>query len=107
MVIADGGYRGTELVIPHRRERGQDELPVCKGEHNPSHCKAHSRVEHAFARTKSWKILRDCRLKAMASITPCLASPASTTSPSRDSRPERGRPGPDHSEPVRSLRDSL
>lgn len=25
-VIADGGYRGTGLVIPHRRERGQAEL---------------------------------------------------------------------------------
>ncbi len=24
-VIADGGYRGTGLVIPHRRERGQAE----------------------------------------------------------------------------------
>ena len=26
-VIADGGYRGTGLVIPHRREPGQAELP--------------------------------------------------------------------------------
>jgi hypothetical protein len=26
-VIADGGYRGTGLVIPHRREPGQTELP--------------------------------------------------------------------------------
>ncbi|MEU4890208.1 MULTISPECIES: transposase [Streptomyces] len=29
-VIADGGYRGTGLVIPHRRERGQAELPAGK-----------------------------------------------------------------------------
>jgi hypothetical protein len=29
-VIADGGYRGTGLVIPHRRERGQAELPAWK-----------------------------------------------------------------------------
>jgi hypothetical protein len=28
--IADGGYRGTGLVIPHRRERGQVELPAWK-----------------------------------------------------------------------------
>ncbi|MFJ8094715.1 transposase [Streptomyces griseofuscus] len=62
-VIADGGYRGTGLVIPHRRERGQTELPPWKEEHNTSHRKVRARVEHAFARMKSWKILRDCRLK--------------------------------------------
>ncbi|MFF4881204.1 transposase [Streptomyces nigra] len=62
-VIADGGYRGTGLVIPHRRERGQAELPAWKEEHNTSHRKVRARVEHAFARMKSWKILRDCRLK--------------------------------------------
>ncbi|MER6259055.1 transposase [Streptomyces sp900105245] len=62
-VIADGGYRGTGLVIPHRRERGQAELPTWKEEHNRSHRKVRARVEHAFARMKTWKILRDCRLK--------------------------------------------
>ncbi|MEW1658671.1 transposase [Streptomyces sp. NPDC093707] len=62
-VIADGGYRGTGLVIPHRRERGQSGVPAWKEEHNTSHRKVHARVEHAFARMKSWKILRDCRRK--------------------------------------------
>nr|WP_202456305.1 MULTISPECIES: transposase [unclassified Streptomyces] len=62
-VIGDGGYRGTGLVIPHRRERGQAELPACKEEHNASHRKVRARVEHVFARMKNWKILRDCRLK--------------------------------------------
>ncbi|QCX82359.1 Transposase DDE domain protein (plasmid) [Streptomyces sp. YIM 121038] len=62
-VIADGGYRGTGLVIPHRREPGQSELPACKEDHNTSHRKVRARVEHAFARMKTWKILRDCRLK--------------------------------------------
>lgn len=62
-VIADGGYRGTGLVIPHRRERGQVKLPAWKEEHNASHRKVRARVEHAFARMKTWKILRDCRLK--------------------------------------------
>ncbi|WP_327231313.1 transposase [Streptomyces murinus] len=62
-VIADGGYRGTGLVIPHRREPGQAELPAWKEEHNASHRKARARVEHTFARMKTWKILRDCRLK--------------------------------------------
>ncbi|MFF7098541.1 transposase family protein, partial [Streptomyces rubradiris] len=62
-VTADGGYRGTGLVIPHRRERGQTELPAWKEEHNTSHRTVRARVEHAFARMKTWKILRDCRLK--------------------------------------------
>ncbi|WFB88427.1 MULTISPECIES: transposase [Streptomyces] len=62
-VIADGGYRGTGLVIPHRREPGPAELPAWKEEHNRSHRKVRARVEHAFARMKNWKILRDCRLK--------------------------------------------
>ncbi|MFB7837024.1 transposase [Streptomyces sp. NPDC056056] len=57
-VIADGGYRGTSLVIPHRRE-----LSAWKEEHNAAHRKVRARVEHTFARTKEWKILRDCRLK--------------------------------------------
>ncbi len=62
-VIADGGYHGTGLVIPHRREPGQAELPAWKEEDNRSHRKVRARVEHTFARMKSWKILRDCRLK--------------------------------------------
>lgn len=62
-VIADGGYRGTGLIIPHRRDRGQAELPAWKEEHNTSHRKVRARVEHTFARMKTWKILRDCRLK--------------------------------------------
>ncbi|MEV8037994.1 transposase [Streptomyces sp. NPDC086182] len=62
-VVADGGYRGTGLVIPHRREPGQAELLAWKEEHNRSHRKVRARVEHTFARMKSWKIRRDCRLK--------------------------------------------
>lgn len=62
-VIADGGYRGTGLLVLHRRERGQTELPAWKEEHNTSHRKVRARVEHAFARMKAWKILRNCRLK--------------------------------------------
>ncbi|MEU5840197.1 transposase [Streptomyces diacarni] len=62
-VIADGGYRGTGLVIPHRRGRGQAELLAWKEEHTASHRKIRARVEHTFARMKTWKILRDCRLK--------------------------------------------
>lgn len=62
-VIADRGYRGTGLLIPHRRQRGRTELPAWNEKHNSSHRKVRARVEHVFARMKSWKILRDCRLK--------------------------------------------
>ncbi|MFB6632145.1 transposase [Streptomyces sp. NPDC056362] len=63
LVIADGGYPGTGLVIPHRRKHGQNELPAWKEEHNKSHKQVRARVVHVFARMKTWKILRDCRLK--------------------------------------------
>ncbi|MFF1484640.1 transposase [Streptomyces sp. NPDC058319] len=63
LTIADGGYPGTGLVIPHRRERDQTELPAWKEDHNRSHKQVRARVEHVFARMKTWKILRDCRLK--------------------------------------------
>ncbi|MFD3463189.1 transposase [Nocardia fluminea] len=62
VVIADGGYQGTGLIIPHRRSPGV-ELPEWKQAHNKSHRKVHTRVEHAFARMKTWKVLRDCRLR--------------------------------------------
>ncbi|MER5561177.1 transposase [Streptomyces sp. NPDC002506] len=62
MTIADGGYPGTGLVMPHRRRKGE-ELSDWKQAHNKSHKQVRARVEHTFARMKSWKILRDCRLK--------------------------------------------
>ena len=62
MTIADGGYPGTGLVMPHRRRKGE-ELPDWKQAHNKSHKQVRARVEHVFARMKNWKILRDCRLK--------------------------------------------
>ncbi|UKY55462.1 transposase [Streptomyces inhibens] len=60
--IADGGYPGTGLVIPHRRS-AEGDLCDWKKEHNRSHKRVRARVEHVFARMKTWKILRDCRLK--------------------------------------------
>jgi hypothetical protein len=38
-VIPDGGYRGTGLVIPHRREKGQTELPAWKAETSQVHAR--------------------------------------------------------------------
>ncbi|SPF04175.1 hypothetical protein SMA5143A_4972 [Streptomyces sp. MA5143a] len=46
---------------PPRTRPGR--TPGLKEEHNASHRKVRARVEHAFARMKTWKILRDCRLK--------------------------------------------
>ncbi|MFC9460872.1 transposase family protein, partial [Streptomyces sp. NPDC056983] len=62
ITIADGGYPATGLVMPHRR-RKRDELPDWKQAHNKSHKQVRARVEHTFARMKTWKILRDCRLR--------------------------------------------
>jgi hypothetical protein len=61
-VIGDGGYIATSAIIPHRRRPGEA-LPAWKEEHNASHRQVRARVEHAFARMKTWKILRDCRLR--------------------------------------------
>ncbi|MEU9662466.1 transposase [Streptomyces chartreusis] len=60
--IADGGYPGTGLIIPHRRPRG-GELTEWQAAHNHEHKQVRARVEHVFAHMKTWKILRDCRLK--------------------------------------------
>lgn len=48
MTIADAGYPGTGLVMPHRRRAGE-ELTEWKQEHNRSHKQVRARVEHAFA----------------------------------------------------------
>lgn len=62
MTIADGGYPGTGLLIPHRHRKGED-LPDWKKAHNKAHKQVRARIEHAFARMKAWKILRVCRLR--------------------------------------------
>ncbi|GGV98977.1 hypothetical protein GCM10010230_23800 [Streptomyces narbonensis] len=59
-VLADGAYSNTGLVIPHRKRPGRALLPG-QEEDNAEHRKARARVEHAFARMKHYKILRDCR----------------------------------------------
>ncbi len=60
--IADDCYPGTGLVRPHRRRKGE-ELPDWKQAHNKAHKRVRARVERVFARMKTWKILRDCRLR--------------------------------------------
>ena len=58
--IADGAYLGTGLIVPHRR-RASRALLRGQEEDNIEHRRVRARVEHAFARMKTWKILRDCR----------------------------------------------
>ncbi|GLW14525.1 hypothetical protein Stsp01_12680 [Streptomyces sp. NBRC 13847] len=53
------GHRPCHAAPPPQGE----ELPDWKQEHNRSHKQVRARVEHTFARMKTWKILRDCRLK--------------------------------------------
>ncbi|MFI5763963.1 transposase [Streptomyces sp. NPDC051563] len=62
IVIADGAYLGTGLIVPHRRRAGR---PLLRGqeEDNAEHRRVRARIEHTFARMKNWKILRDCRQK--------------------------------------------
>lgn len=62
-VTGDGGYIATGVIIPHRRRPGET-LPDWKAQHNTSHRHVRARVEHAFARMKTWKLLRDCRLRS-------------------------------------------
>jgi hypothetical protein len=61
-VKADGGYRGDpEVIMPYRRPRDGSELPGWKQDYNTSHRKVRARVEHALARLKTYRILRDYR----------------------------------------------
>ncbi|RSO09074.1 IS5/IS1182 family transposase [Streptomyces sp. WAC 06783] len=59
-VLGDGAYLNTGLIVPHRKRPGRPLLPGEK-EDNAEHRKVRARVEHAFARMKNYKILRDCR----------------------------------------------
>jgi hypothetical protein len=72
-------------VMPHRRRKSEG-LRAWKEEYNRSHLQVRARVEHVFTRMKTWKILRDCSLRATEYTTPCSATHACTTSPS----PNRG-----------------
>lgn len=59
-VLGDGAYINTGLVVPHRKRPGRRLLPGQEAD-NAEHRRVRARVEHAFARMKHYKILRDCR----------------------------------------------
>jgi hypothetical protein len=66
-VIADGGYHGTRAHVPHRRKKKDGPLVEWKERDNASHRHVRARIEHSFASMKTWKILRDCRLRGTGS----------------------------------------
>ncbi|GGV13470.1 hypothetical protein GCM10010275_63230 [Streptomyces litmocidini] len=57
---ADGAYINTGPVVLHPKRPGRALLPG-EEEGNAGHRKVRARVEHAFARMKHYKILRDRR----------------------------------------------
>ncbi|MEH1055898.1 transposase family protein [Micromonospora sp. CPCC 206171] len=64
-VMADGGYRGNpEVIIPYRKPSDGGALPTWKEDLNAEHRTVRAQVEHALARMKCWKILRDYRRAA-------------------------------------------
>ena len=60
--IADGGYQGAGLIIPHRKPQAAS-CPPGRSSTTAAINSVRARVEHAFARMKNFKILRDCRLR--------------------------------------------
>jgi hypothetical protein len=60
------GRLGSLLALRPRGRFGRDTVQ----EHNELHERVRARVEHAFARMKSWKILRDCRVRGDGVHTP-------------------------------------
>ncbi|SDM31506.1 transposase family protein [Allokutzneria albata] len=64
-VMADGGYQGNpEVIMPYRKPRDGADLPDWKEDLNTVHRSIRARAEHALARMKCWKILRDYRRAA-------------------------------------------
>lgn len=61
-VPGDGGYRGTKALIPHWPRKNRPLTPEQEAD-NAVHRRARARVEHTFSRMKTYKILRDCRLR--------------------------------------------
>jgi hypothetical protein len=69
VTMADGAYRGNPgVVIPYRKPADGSDLPQWKQDANKAHRRVRARVEHALARLKEWKILRDYR-RAASTLT--------------------------------------
>jgi len=57
------------VTIPYRKPADGTELPQWKQDANPVHRGIRARVEHALARMKEYKILRDYRRAATTLAT--------------------------------------
>jgi hypothetical protein len=61
-VMADGGYRGNPgVIMPYRKRAKDTPLPDWQENLNKTHRTVRARIEHALARMKTYKILRDYR----------------------------------------------
>ena len=65
-VMADGGYQGNPDVIMPYRKPADGTLTDWQEDLNAIHRKVRARVEHALARMKCWKILRDYLIRTRA-----------------------------------------
>ncbi|MFI9643089.1 transposase family protein [Micromonospora sp. NPDC051925] len=64
-IVMAGAYRGNpEVIIPYRKPADGSELPKWKADLNKQHRTVRAQVEHALARMKTFKILRDYRRAA-------------------------------------------
>ncbi len=97
-MLADGGYRGNpEAIMPYRRARDGSELPEWKQDYTAGHRVVRARVEHALARLKTYKILRDYRRAGRTLAPTTSGSPICTTSFSQaDAQPLTGTPAPSY-----------
>jgi len=63
--MTDAGYQSnSEVIMPYRKPCDGSDLRGWKDDLNSGHRKVRARVEHALARMKCWKILRDYRRAA-------------------------------------------
>ncbi|GHJ06978.1 hypothetical protein TPA0907_13450 [Micromonospora humidisoli] len=68
-VMADGASRGNpDVIIPYRKPTDGSEPPDWKKNLNKHHRTVRAQVEHALARMKTFKILRDYR-RAASTLT--------------------------------------
>jgi hypothetical protein len=86
------GY--LEVIMSYRKPRDGSELPTWKQDYNAGHRKVRAHVEHALARLKTYKILRDYRRAARTLVTTAAGIATCTTSPwPADRKPVTGKTG--------------
>ena len=101
-VMADSAYRGNpDVIIPYRTPADRSELPEWKKDLNRHHRIVRAQVEHALARMKCFKILRDYR-RAAHTLTDTASGIAHL-----QHHPRRMTPAPLTGKALTELRDVL